>query len=104
MQDRLTELLKILTICIVNVSAVKSEKENKNGKKIFEGDIVHCISQWDIANCIVIFEEGEFRLIPEKYYSNYVTGGGYHAIRCFDKEVIGNIHNNSELLESKEQV
>lgn len=71
---------------------------DKNGKKIFEGDIVHCISNTDCGNCVVIFEEGEFRLIPDRYYKTYTTGGGYHAIRCFIKEVIGNIHDNPELL------
>ena len=72
---------------------------DKNGKKIFEGDIVHCIARMDEANCVIIFEEGEFRLIPERRYKNYVTGSGYHAIYCFEKEVIGNIHDNPELLQ-----
>lgn len=73
--------------------------EDKNGKKIFEGDIVHCTARLDESNCLVIFEEGEFRLVPERLFKTYVTGGGYHALRCFEKEVIGNIHDNPELLE-----
>lgn len=72
---------------------------DKNGKKIFEGDIVHCISTFGEANCVVIFEDGEFRLVPEKYYKTYITGCGFHALRCFTKEVIGNIYDNPELLE-----
>lgn len=72
---------------------------NKN--LIFEGDIVHCISRLDNANCVVIFEEGEFRLVPVRYYKTYTTRGGYHAVRCFEKEVIGNIHDNPELLAEK---
>ena len=71
---------------------------DKNGKRIFEGDIVHCLARMDEANCVVIFEEGEFRLVPEKNCTTYVTGGGYHALRCFVKEVIGNVHDNPELL------
>ena len=72
--------------------------KDKNGKRIFEGDIVHCLARMDEANCVVIFEEGEFRLVPEKNCTTYVTGGGYHALRCFVKEVIGNVHDNPELL------
>lgn len=71
---------------------------DKNGKRIFEGDIVHCLARMDEANCVVIFEEGEFRLVPERNYKTYTTGGGYHAVRCFVKEVIGNIHDNPELM------
>lgn len=71
---------------------------DKNGKRIFEGDIVSCISNTDYGNCVVIFEEGEFRLVPDRYYKTYTTGGGYHAIRCFVKEVIGNIHDSPEKL------
>lgn len=75
---------------------------DKNGKRIFEGDIVHCLARMDEANCVVIFEEGEFRLVPERNYKTYVTGGGYHALRCFVKEAIGNIHDNPELLKGGE--
>lgn len=71
---------------------------DKNGKRIFEGDVVHCIARLDEANCVVIFEEGEFRLVPTKRYATYVTGCGFHALRNFEKEVVGNVHDNHELL------
>ena len=76
--------------------------KDKNGNRIFEGDIVHCLARMDEANCVVIFEEGEFRLVPERTYKTYVTGGGYHDLRCFVKEVIGNVHDNPELLKGGE--
>ena len=76
--------------------------KDKNGKWIFEGDIVRCVARLDEANCVVIYEQGEFRLVPERYYKTYVTGGGYHALRCFDKEIIGNIYDNPELLKGGE--
>ena len=72
--------------------------KDKNGKRIFEGDVVHCIARLDEADCVVIFEDGEFRLVPTKRYATYVTGCGFHALRNFEKEVIGNIHDNPELL------
>lgn len=75
---------------------------DKNGKRIFEGDIVHCVARLDEANCVVIFEDGEFRLVPERNYKTYVTGAGFHALRCFEKEVIGNIHDNPELMEDND--
>lgn len=90
-----------------NKYAVKSETvgqftglTDKKGKKIFEGDIVRCISMTDIANMVVIFEDGEFRMVLCEKYKDYIPGCGFYAIRCFDKEVIGNIHDNPELLEN----
>lgn len=72
---------------------------DKNGKKIFEGDIVHGISRWDEANLVVIFEDGEFRMVLSEQYKEYIPGCGFYSVRNFDKEVIGNIHDNPELLE-----
>ena len=65
---------------------------DKNGVEIFEGDIVHCISRFDDAKMVVIFEDGEFRMVLLEKIDSYVSGGGFYALRCFDKEVIGNIH------------
>ena len=72
---------------------------DKNGKKIFEGDIVHCVSKLDSADMVVIFECGQFRMILAEKYHEYQTNVGYYDINCFAKEVIGNIHDNPELLE-----
>lgn len=65
---------------------------DKNGVEIFEGDIVHCISRFDDAKMVVIFEDGEFRMVLLEKIDSYVSGGGFYALRCFEKEVIGNIH------------
>jgi hypothetical protein len=75
---------------------------DKNGKKIFEGDIVHGISIWDEANLVVIFEDGEFRMVLSEQYKEYKPGWGFYAVRNFNKEVIGNIHDNPELLGGKD--
>ena len=71
---------------------------DKNGVKIFEGDIVHCVSKLDSADMVIIFECGQFRMILAEKYHEYQTNVGYYDINCFAKEVIGNIHDNPELL------
>ena len=75
--------------------------KDKNGKKIFERDIVYCKSRLDNANMVVIFECGQFRMVPSENYHSYQTNSGFYDINCFDKEVIGNIHDNPELLKGK---
>ena len=73
---------------------------DKNGVRIFEGDIVHCVSKLDSADMVVIFECGQFRMVLAEKYHEYQTNAGYYDINCFEKEVIGNIHDNPELLEA----
>ena len=70
-------------------------KTDKNGKNIFEGDIVYCKSRLDNAIMVVIFECGQFRMVLSENYRSYQTNSGSYDINCFDKEVIGNIHDNS---------
>lgn len=91
---------KALSHAVVDPKSVgqSTTLKDKNGRRIFEGDIVHCIARLDEADCVVIFEDGEFRLVPTKRYATYVTGCGFHALRNFEKEVIGNIHDNPELM------
>ena len=71
---------------------------DKNGTKVFDGDIVHCVSKFDSADMVVIFECGQFRMILAEKYHEYQTNIGYYDINSFAKEVIGNIHDNPELL------
>ena len=75
--------------------------KDKNGKRIFEGDIVYCKSRLDNANMVVIFECGQFRMVLSENYRSYQTNSGFYDINCFDKEVIGNIHDNPELLKGE---
>ena len=82
---------------------------DKNGNKIFEGDIFFVE---DDMPAVVIFKDGCFRLQVYGLVGTYTesgydeVGGGFGIVECepidwyyiHNMQVIGNIHDNPELL------
>ncbi len=68
--------------------------KDQNGKRIFEGDIVHGDNYWhkNLRTYQVAFEDGCFFLVDS-------SGRLWHKDHIENCEVIGNIHDNPEMLE-----
>lgn len=83
--------------------------KDKQGKEIYEGDIIlskyfdERIDKWVKRKAIIIFEDGCFMFqgTKNKYWISPLINiiGDTWTI-----EVIGNIHENSELLDNKKEV
>ncbi|MET1203430.1 YopX family protein [Enterococcus faecalis] len=72
--------------------------KDKNGVEIFEGDVLYYIPfETHINNSIIVFEKGSF-------CKKMLRNGKLTSVKFIDSEeyeVIGNIHENPELLEEE---
>lgn len=75
---------------------------DKNGKEIYEGDIVYCQTKFGKAKAIIKFIDGKFVAYWDSILTHPQNG---HCIACYEInkrfEVIGNIYDNPELLGGK---
>lgn len=66
---------------------------DKNGKKIFEGDIVKCLSlEYGYLNKEVYYSEGKAK------FALHSCGTDYEFDEYINVEVVGDIHDDAELL------
>lgn len=72
---------------------------DKNGKKIFEGDIVDCWSEGVNAKGAVQQNRGGLWIIYPAWQKHIMWGLCPNEDGSTDVEIIGNIHDNPELIE-----
>ena len=68
--------------------------KDKNGKEIYEGDILKIKLDIGTINPYVKYDKGEYRLVDEGKWEDSL----YAYMYFYDVEVVGNIYENKDLL------
>lgn len=71
---------------------------DKNGKRIFEGDIIRKTNKGRHSEIFTANIHTDFRVKEEVYYGPFE-----HLTESCEYEIIGNIHDNPELLKGGEK-
>lgn len=75
---------------------------DKTGKRIFEGDIVECVYDGVLHVYVVVYDLSELGFKATNGKENY--GKDFEYLPCCEEVIIiGNVHDNSELIESEEK-
>ena len=76
---------------------------DKNGKEIFEGDILACKTDDEVINLNVFWdEEHALFMFESKKYNEQEPLAELVENNTYPFEIIGNVYENPELLEDKE--
>jgi len=95
--DRVCDYDDVDSCVLMQYTGVK----DKNGKEIYEGDIV----EMEFGKGIVVFDSAAFlvRNLDDDEYYGFDDFFSLYKGGCYLVEVIGNIYENPELLEVNEQ-
>ncbi len=73
--------------------------KDKNGKEIYEGDVMECIDLPDIFKGTIVIEQPKLYQDGQTVYYGYQFYGSYGAIfKSNEWEIIGNIYEHPELI------
>ena len=76
--------------------------KNGNGKKIYEGDIVTGLFDFGVSiNAVIAFRDGAFGLLAKQHGVEHFHP--FTSLCNVEYEVIGNIHDNPELLKESDK-